>query len=815
MDAPDQYKGTTSNPDEGWERWMEWGATTSQPSPDQQPTPPSDSTGEDTRKQVSWDSHISNASIQSSKKRKVSAEQANITDNTAASPAGKSTSVQNRSHSIVEKRYRTNLNDKIVELGHSIPTLREEKQSPAEIGGSASALKHNKATILTKAIEYIRLLEKRNAYLEEANESLRSYARLASKVADKDEETPKVEPFESHSASPKDSPDDSQGLPRASEVIRGLIPVPEEMRRLRDVPPQPHYADQAPFINQTESSSSGSISVKGGKLFGKIMVGSVAGLMVMDKMVGGSSEQNTDRGLFALPFSSLSTLRPLWVAQARLATLPCSYLLLPFVRGSLVFCILGLMLFLYLFNSKPKLGKPLMTTACDNTSIHSASPIEVRRNAWLTAIQTVWVPRHSMLPEMLALTTETLAYTTRQLLGWRSYSWVSGRNEEEETARVRAWEIALDAQLTGGDAELNKIRLVLTLWASGTMPKTPARLMLKALHIRVMFWQASDWSWICRTLNSAARHLAYYQWNLAQKMHAMTEHTAAPDGNELPEHLLTLLQRPIENVMSDVNIQRAHNLAWNRPVLADAEEDIEVDEMVDDTAMRGPLDILAVWSSTRILQQALYERIQSGRNSEACLAQINLAHRAAPPGSITSIQALAAMAVLSDNDRESKVNELTHLLPSSTTELLPTSFASINTCSPVHSNTLVAISCVEALVRVSSERNADSLYNALELLGETFYNFKSMDLLAFAAALQLVSVLLRDPDLANQHLLTLKEILSNTIIQKDEPAKHSKLYKTALQKVLEVGIIKRRSSVNSVRSADTGYGSMSDEEEKT
>lgn len=70
-------------------------------------------------------------------------------------------------------------------------------------------------------------------------------------------------------------------------------------------------------------------------------------------------------------------------------------------------------------------------------------------------------------------------------------------------------------------------------------------------------------------------------------MHAMTEHTATPDGHELPEHLMTLLQRPIENVMSDVNIQRAHNLAWNRPVSADAEEDIEIDEMVDDTAMRG------------------------------------------------------------------------------------------------------------------------------------------------------------------------------------------------------------------------------------
>ena len=341
--------------------------------------------------------------------------------------------------------------------------------------------------------------------------------------------------------------------------------------------------------------------------------------------------------------------------------------------------------------------------------------------------------------------------------------------------------------------------------------------MLKALHIRVMFWQASDWNWICRALNSAASCLARYQWNLAQKMHNdAIEDTTKVDDHDLPEHLLMLLERPIADVMSDVNIQRAHNLAWNRPVSADAEKDVEVDEMVDDTAMRGPLDILALWSSTRILQQALYERIQSSRNSEACLSQINLAHRTAPPGSSTSIQALAAIAVLSDDDRESKVNELTHLLLSSTTTLLPTSFANIDTCSTdVHSNTLVAIKCVKNLVVVSSERNPDSLYNALELLGETFYDFKSMDLLAFAAALQLVSVLLRDPDLASQHLRTLKEILSNTIIQKDEPAKHSKLYKTALQKVLEVGIIKRRASINSVNSVDTGYGSMSDEEGKT
>ena len=812
MDVLSHKSKRASSPGEEWEKWMEWDPTTAQSRLDQQPTPPSDLAGEDARIISSRGSSFSNASVQSNKKRKVSAESTNITASTAASPVGKLTSVQNRSHSIVEKRYRANLNDKIAELRDSIPTLREEKQSPTEIGASSSAVKHNKATVLSKAIEYIRLLEKRNAYLEEANEALRSYVRQASKAADQTEDKAKDEPNESWNVSPQDSPNESQGRPTESDAPRGLIPVPEEIRRLRDVPPQPHYADQAPFTSRVEPSTFGIVTTRGGRIFGKLMLGSVAGLMVVDRLAGSSSEQRHDHGLFALPLSSSApALRPQWTVQNHIVTLPCSNLLLPFIRGFLLFGVLGLLLFLYLFNSKPKLGNSPATRTRGSTSPPSASPIEVRRNAWLTSIQTVWVPRHSMLPEMLALITETLAYVTRQILGWRSYSWLTGRSEEEETARVRAWEIALDAQLTGGDAELNKSRLVLTLWASGTLPKSPARLMLKALHIRVMFWQASDWTWICRALNSAASHLARYQWNSAQKMYDMTEKYKRNEDQDLPEHLMILLQRPIEDVMSDINVQRAHNLAWNRPVSGDNQGDTELDNMVDDTAMRGPLDILALWLSTRVLQQALSEHIQSDRSSDACLSQIDFARRAAPPGSNTSIQALTARTVLSEHDRESNVIELAHFVPPSASTLRLTSLANLHTYSTaLHSNTLVAIKCAKALVTVTScERGPDTLYNALVLLGETFYNFKSMDLLAFAAALQLVSVLLRDPDLASQHLRTLKEILSNTIIQKDEPTKHNKIYKVALRKALNLGIIKRRASAASV---DTGYGSMSDEE---
>ena len=793
---------------------MEWNATTAQ-GHDQQPTPPSDVAGEDTRRHISRGAEFSDTSPQSAKKRKLSTEPTTTMASTSGFSEGKSTSVQNRSHSIVEKRYRTNLNDKIAELRNSVPALRENGQSPGEAGVSAPAFKHNKATILTKAIEYIRLLEKRNTYLEEANDALKNYARQTTRETDDLEDSLGNETLPSRADIREISPTDIQPPSTGSKEPRGLIPVPEDMKRLRNIPPQPHYADQAPFIDQTEemSSSSGSVSIRGGKLFGKLMVGSVAGLMIMDKFAGSSSEHRNERGLFAMPFaSSLPSLRLVWTFQAHLTIIPYSFLLLPVLRGLLIFCVLGLLLFLYLFNSKPKLGKPPPMAALSSTPCPSASPIEVRRNAWLTSIQTVWVPRHSMLPEMLALVSETLAYMTRQLLGWRSYSWLTGRSEEEETARVRAWEIALDAQLTGGDAELNKIRLVLTLWASGTLPKTPAGLMLKALHIRVLFWQASNSVWICRVCDSAARKLARYQWNLAQKMLGVTTEATRSEDDSLPKHLVNLLRQPIEDVLTDVNIQRAHNLAWNRPA-GDAQADLKKNSIIEDTAMCGPLDIVALWWTDSKLQRGLNEFIRLGGRSQSSLSLINLARGTAPPGSVSYIRALTATAVTSKVDPAPDITEILQAVPLPSSTLVPSSFANINAFpKAIDKDTLVAIRCAEALMNVtSSQSQPEYLYEALELLGETFYDLISIDLLAFTAAHQLVSVLLRHPALARQHLRTLKQILSNTTVQMDGPAKYNGLYKPPLQNLLEIGIMKRRASYASV---DTGYGSMSDEDEQ-
>ncbi|AEO64939.1 uncharacterized protein THITE_2169814 [Thermothielavioides terrestris NRRL 8126] len=132
------------------------------------------------------------------------------TTNPAAGP-------RKKAHNMVEKRYRTNLNDKIVQLRDAVPSLREmaararlyeragaggasselsgfEEANEGEdgghslanglsgarnldldggIGGSGGAAKLNKATILAKATEYILLLEQRNRGLETENDALR------------------------------------------------------------------------------------------------------------------------------------------------------------------------------------------------------------------------------------------------------------------------------------------------------------------------------------------------------------------------------------------------------------------------------------------------------------------------------------------------------------------------------------------------------------------------------------------------------------------------------------------------------------------
>ncbi|EFQ29612.1 helix-loop-helix DNA-binding domain-containing protein [Colletotrichum graminicola M1.001] len=92
-------------------------------------------------------------------------------------------------HNMIEKRYRVNINEKIIALRDAVPSLRcavQQAENPQagggesdephdvveELGGLMPARKLNKATILSKATEYISHLEKKNGQLWKENQEL-------------------------------------------------------------------------------------------------------------------------------------------------------------------------------------------------------------------------------------------------------------------------------------------------------------------------------------------------------------------------------------------------------------------------------------------------------------------------------------------------------------------------------------------------------------------------------------------------------------------------------------------------------------------
>ncbi|KAK4103233.1 hypothetical protein N658DRAFT_549764 [Parathielavia hyrcaniae] len=78
------------------------------------------------------------------------------------------------SHNDIERKYRTNLKDKIAELKNAVPELRTTPETGDEedAAPSSRAAKVSKGTVLTKATEYIHLLERRNKQIVQEHRDL-------------------------------------------------------------------------------------------------------------------------------------------------------------------------------------------------------------------------------------------------------------------------------------------------------------------------------------------------------------------------------------------------------------------------------------------------------------------------------------------------------------------------------------------------------------------------------------------------------------------------------------------------------------------
>lgn len=453
----------------------------------------------------------------------------------------------------------------------------------------------------------------------------------------------------------------------------GMIQVPEDMRKILAaqqvaagqsyaIPAQsfqtnPTLTRQQQIQQQQQQQQQASRWTNGAPYFGKLMVGSLAGLMIVEAIRENeqSNESPGGRGLFALPVQLLMsfvnsthfTIGGYTISTAR------------FFSSLKLLILLGAMLWAFvpsLFASKPpKSGEKAFSPSLRGVP-SLASPIHVRRQAWLTAIQTVWVPRHNFFLEAAALVLKTMKFTLRNTMGVRGYQLLTGLTEEQETARIKAWTIALDAQLAGGDVEINKSRLTLTLLASGTLPDTPQRLMLKALHIRVLLWQVDILPGI---FNVLASKLARSNWNEAKHLNRLLNQLRKGSNtgtdDDLPDHLSVLLEQDCDDVLNDDVVQRAHNLAWNRHTAHNALDMIDgMNSVVDDTAVRSPMDAVSAWYSSAILQRILASNL-GGERQRTSEADLDLAVKVAPIGSNAQVRALVARTFLLDKKRGANI----------------------------------------------------------------------------------------------------------------------------------------------------------------
>lgn len=215
--------------------------------------------------------------------------------------------VKKTAHNMIEKRYRTNLNDKIAALRDSVPSLRimsksargeDTTEDREELHGLTPAHKLNKATVLSKATEYIRHLEKRNNRLLDENHAMQQRIAAFEKLFMAGAMNGAISPLQQPPPMqypPQENqpfmppPINNQNTTEASPA--GMIQVPEDMKRIlqAQMNGQPYPVPQQPYnpnpsivrqqqIQQMQQMQQNRWRNQAPYL-GKLMVGSLAGLM--------------------------------------------------------------------------------------------------------------------------------------------------------------------------------------------------------------------------------------------------------------------------------------------------------------------------------------------------------------------------------------------------------------------------------------------------------------------------------------------------------------------------------------------------------
>lgn len=699
--------------------------------------------------------------------------------------------------------------------------------------------------MLSKATEYIRHLEKRNSRLLDENSAMQTritaFEKLFMTGAMNGTFPTMSQPTTplQYGGDPGSYMSAGIGSPSAGPDPQGMIQVPEDMKRIltaQMATGQPYPVGQQQAFQNTSILRQQQLQQQHVQqrrwqqnappgYYGKLMVGSLAGLMFVEALreKEQSPEKPEGRGLMGLPLGTIQHFISHTSFRVMGHHFPTYKVLLLLQLIVLLWAILLTFCPSALSSLKKKDRKTRQTAVEALQPVPPlSSPIHVRRQAWLTAIQTVWVPEHNLFLEAAALVLKLGKLSLINLVGISSYQMLAGLTVEQEAARIKAWDVALDAQLTGGDNEINKARLALSYLASLTLPRCPLRLMQRALHIRVLFSELNSSPFIFSILNRVVDGMTTKLWDQAKQLNRMMDQPCRSDVNvedkeELADHLAMLLEQDCDQVLSDSIVQRMYNLAWNLPTEENAVGSRDgMDTVVEDPAIRSPLDAVSAWYSTTVLQRVLEMSLESemsnDHSSNEIDALLSLAVRTAPVGSAAQSRAVIARAVCFDQHRGANIAAALQLVgslnpvkaavklhPPLLDAPMPTVFTP---------DSLMALRCAMSLAQLS--RHADN--NASLKIAETVTVNGPMTLLGWVAAFKLMTTLNEHPAARVAYSTVLEQLAGALRIWiGSRTGNASDLSAELRHQSIEKCLAITKSLVGA--ELDTGYGSLSETEE--
>ncbi|WBW72771.1 DNA-binding transcription factor, sterol regulatory element binding protein Sre1 [Schizosaccharomyces osmophilus] len=457
------------------------------------------------------------------------------------------------SHNMIEKRYRTNLNDRICELRDAVPSLRAAAAlrcgvtlEEEELHGLAPARKLNKGTILAKATEYIRHLESKSKQLTKENK------RLSDRLAF----------YEDPSMAPPPS-DNNNKSSEPVNVVSSEFPVQDPSRRHT-----PQRTRTSPTLNS----------------MGRTALNGMVGLGLFNYFGGGNDTSQSIYGLFALP--------------PFLTSIPFTTITWHLLKIGIV--LLGLF---YLLNDR-RLFKGFKSKGKSKvTAMSSTSPSSILFRK--TMFEKYCLLDHSssslslFFGLLIFVVKSSFNYISHRISGLyaSSETWVYS---EQQLADIRNLEKLLDAQLMGGDEKVNHLRLFMVFASSFFLPTTSHTSALQAMYAELIFSNSPMPS-------AFVSKCASFLWNRAKRLHSSA--SMQTDLQELPECVVKLIETcEAEDVFSTWMVERLWTLS--RCTRDSAMLPNSIISKLSDVVVMSPLETTASWYAADLLDALLMESLE-------------------------------------------------------------------------------------------------------------------------------------------------------------------------------------------------------------